>query len=88
MEFLKFVDSAKEVPPSEFYGGSVAVNNGVDASWWPDVEPQCFLVFEDHAWTAMFPSGTCYTIIEKEEHKGSIAGLTRLLFKWFGEDFQ
>jgi hypothetical protein len=66
MEFLKFVDSAKEVLPSEFYRSTVAIDNGVDASWWPDVEPQCFLVFE--------------------EHKGSIAGLTWLLFKWFTED--
>jgi hypothetical protein len=86
MEFPKFVDSAREVSPSEFYRSTVAIDNGVDASWWPDVEPQRFLVFEDRAWIAMFPSGPCYTVIEKKGHKGSFAGLTWLLFRWFTED--
>lgn len=86
MEFLKFVDSAKRVSPKEFYDSTIASDNGVDQTWWPDAEPQSFLIFADQAWVAVFPSDTCYTIIGQEEHKGSISELARLLFDWFNED--
>lgn len=86
MEFLKFVDSVKRVSPKEFYDSAIASDSCVDQTWWPDIKPQSFLIFADQVWIAVFPSNICYTVIEKEEHKGSVSQLTRLLFDWFNED--
>jgi len=87
MTFLEFIDSAKKLTPSEFYASKIAVDNGIDSSWWPEFSPSSFLVLAEHAWIAVFP-GKAYTLIEREEHTGRISELTRILYKWFSENSQ
>lgn len=86
MTFVEFIDSAKKLTPSEFYASRIAADNGVDSGWWPEFSPSSFLVLAGHAWIAVFSSGTCYTLIENQEYTGRASELTRILFKWFGED--
>lgn len=88
MTFLEFINSAKKLEPSEFYASRIAANNGIDSSWWPEFSPSSFLVLAEHAWIAVFPGGTCYTLIETEEYTGRLHELTGILYKWFSEDSQ
>jgi hypothetical protein len=88
--FEDFLASAKEASCEEFYASRIAKENCIEPSWFIKYQPVCFTVLDDEQWFVKFSidGKTVYwTMIEKDEHWGSLELLAKDVFSWLQEEY-
>lgn len=82
--FSTFLASAKEVSYGQFITSRIALESGINDSWWPSVKPKSFTVIGE-CWLAEFEWGY-WTLIESQEYTGSLEALALLVWNWLQEE--